>query len=122
MIGLSQIEACCGSVLNPLVTVEQQFCGDLLCSHDELDSLCHKLNGLLCAHFVSNDAAVVKAANHGQIEYALSGMEVGDVHYPFLIWTQGGELTIRQMGVFMQMLNYLPVFAATANSRQQTIS
>ena len=41
--------------------------------------------GVLCAGLVGDNAVVVKVPDHGQVQYALLGVDVGDVRYPFAV-------------------------------------
>ena len=74
-------------VLKALLTVEQQLRSDplFLLSHGQMDGVQNQFYHFLCSCFVSYDAAVVEVTDHGQIQYALIGVDIGDVRYPFAV-------------------------------------
>ncbi len=66
-------------VLEPLVAVELQLrSGPLfLLAHGQANGVQHQVDCLLCAGLVGNNAVVVKVPDHGQVQYALLGVDVG---------------------------------------------
>ena len=45
--------------------------------------------GVLCAGLVGDNAVVVKVPDHGQVQYALLGVDVGNVRHPFAVGSSG---------------------------------
>ena len=58
--------------------MEQQLCSDplFLLSHGQMDGVQNQIYHLLCSGFVSYDAVVIEVMDHGQIQYALIGVDI----------------------------------------------
>ena len=80
--------------MKALVTVEVQLCSDLFFSLGCLNGIQHKIDVLFRACFVCNNAVVIEITNNGEIEEALSGSDVRNICYPFLIGTLSRKVSI----------------------------
>ena len=72
-----------GCVLKALVAVELQLRSDrlFLPLHGQTNSVQNQIHRLLSSGLVSHDAVVIEIPDHGQVQYALLGVDVGDVRY-----------------------------------------
>ena len=71
--------------MKALVTVELQLCGDLFFSLGRSDSGKNKVNVLLCAGLVRNNAIVVEISDDRKIQESLSRLDVRNICHPLLI-------------------------------------
>ena len=112
-----------GCVLKALVAVEAQLrSGPLfLPLHGQTNGVQDQIHRLLGSGFVGNDAVVIEIPDHGQIQYALPGVDVGDVRYPFAVGPVRMELPVQQVLVPVYLLSYLLPFPPAADLRQQII-
>ena len=51
--------------------------------HGQANGVPHQVYCLLCFGLVGDDSVAVELPDHGQIQYALPGVDAGDVRYPF---------------------------------------
>ena len=112
-----------GCVLKALVAVELQLrSGPLfLPLHGQTNGVQNQVHRLLRCSFISYDAVVIEVPDHGQIQYALLGMDVGDVCYPFTVGPVRMELPVQQILVLVYLLPHLLPFPAAADLGQQII-
>ena len=59
--------------------------------------------------------------SYRSIQYALFGMDIGDIGHPFAVRSFGMKITVAQISVFVQLLTYLLPFPAATNLCQQVI-
>ena len=85
-----------GSVLKPLVAVEAEFCSDplFLLLHGQTDGVQHQVHRLPGTGFVGHHAVVIEDPDHGQVQHALLGVDVGNVSYPFSVGPVRMELPV----------------------------
>ena len=71
--------------------------------------------------FVGHNAVIIKVTDHGQIQYALLGVDVGDIGYPLAVGPVCPELAVEKVFVPVYLLAHLYPLPAAADLRQQTI-
>ena len=73
--------------MKALVAVELQLRSDplFLTLHGQANGVQNQIDCLLCCSFVSYDAVVVEVPDHRQVQYALIGVDIRDVRYPFVL-------------------------------------
>ena len=83
----SQLEICLRGVLKALVAVELQLLSGplFLLFHCQMNGIQDQIHRLPGAGFVGYNAVVIEIPDHGQIQHALLGMDVGDICYPFAV-------------------------------------
>ena len=76
-----------GYVLKALVAVELQLRSDtlFLLLHGQTNGAQNQIHRLLGSGFVGNDAVIIEIPDHGQVRYALLGVDLGDVRCPFAV-------------------------------------
>ena len=112
-----------GCVLKALVAVELQLRSDrlFLPLHGQPDGIQDKIHCLLSSGLVSHDAVVIEIPDHGQVQYALLGVDVGDVRYPFAVGPVRMELPVQQILVLVYLLSHLLPFSPAADLGEQII-
>lgn len=95
------------SVLSLLLTAGLQLCGDLFFLLGRLD---REIDVLFCDGLVGSNAVVIEVSNDGQVQDALLGADAGNGCCPFLIRTLSNEISVQQIGVFVQAFSILYVF------------
>ena len=85
------------------------------------DGVQDQVHRLLRCSFISYDAIVIEVPDHGQVQYALLGMNVGDVRDPFAVGPVRMELPVQKILVFVYLLSHLLPLPPAANLRQQII-
>ena len=110
-------------ILKPLVAVEVELPGDplFLLPHSQTNGVQHQVHSLAGGRFVGDDAVVIEVPDHGQIQYALLGMDVGDVRYPFAVGPVRMKLPVQKIFVLVYLLPHLLPFPAAADLGQQII-
>ena len=89
--------------------------------HGQADGVQNQIHRLLCSGFVSDDAVVVEVPDHGQVQYALPGVAVGDVRYPFAVGSVCEKPPLVQVLVLVTRLSLLLPLPAAADCRQKII-
>ena len=107
-------------VLKALVTVELQLCSDLFFLLGSTDGIQYEIDVLLGSGFVGNNAVVVQISDNRQIQKALLGRDIRNVRNPFLVWSGSREVSVKQIGIAMQMFSVFAVFLSPSH-RQQVI-
>ena len=96
--------------------------GPLFCLlHGQTNGVQHQVHRLPGAGFVHHNAVVIEVPDHGQLQYAMLGVDVGDVCYPFAVRLVRMKLPIQQIFVHVYLLPHLLPFPAATNFRQQAI-
>lgn len=67
---------------------------------------------LMCFGLVGDDAIVIEIPDHGKIQYALPGMDVRDVRYPFPVGPVRMKLSVQQIPVLIGLITHLQLFPA----------
>ena len=94
---MSQLKVRLGSILKALVTVELQLRGDLFFSLCSSNGIQYQLRVLLRTGLIGNDAVIIEITNDRKKQESLLGADIGDICYPFLIWSVGiSDLVGRQ--------------------------
>ncbi|MDY3014072.1 MAG: hypothetical protein SOR61_02550, partial [Evtepia sp.] len=106
-----------------LVAVELQLRSDslFLLLHGQADGVQNQIYRLLCSGFVSDNGIVIEIPDYGQVQYALFGVNVENVCYPFAVGSVCVKLPIEQIFVLVNLLSHLLPFPAPADFRQQII-
>ena len=86
-----------------------------LALHCQADGVQNQIHRLLCSGFVGHDAVVVEVPDHGQVQYTLLGVDVGDVRYPFAVGLVRMKLPVEQIPVLVDLLPHLLPFPASAD-------
>ena len=122
-VRLSQVVIRLWSVLKPLVAVELQLRSDslFLLFHCQPNRIQHKIHRLVCCCFIRHNAVVIQITDHGQIQYALFGMNIRNVCYPFCIGIVCAKLTVKQVGVLVLLLSQLDPLPLATDFWQKTI-
>ena len=109
--------------MKALVAVEVQLRSDslFLLLHSQTDGVQNQIHRLLGASLVGDDAVVIEIPDHGQIQHALLGVDIGDVSHPFAVGLVRMELPVQQILVLMELLPRLLPFPTPADFRQQII-
>ena len=104
-------------ILKALVAVELQLRSDslFLFLHRQPDRIQYKIDRLSGRCPVSCNAIVIQIPNHGQIQYTLFRMDVGDVRDPFHIRPVCLELSVQQILILMYLLSKVHPFFLTCN-------
>ena len=118
---MGQVEVRLRGILKSLVAVELQLRGGslFLPLHGQANGVPHQVNCLLCFGLVGDDSVAVELPDHGQIQYALPGVDAGDVRYPFAVGFVRVKLPVRQIFVLVDLLPHLLPLSAPADIRQQ---
>ena len=95
--------------MSTLVAVELQLCGDLLffSFHGQTNGVQHQIHRLCRSCFLSRNAVIIEVPDHGQVQYALLGVDVGDVCYPFAVRLVRMKLPVQQIFVLVYLLPHL---------------
>ena len=103
--------------------MEVQLCSGPLFSpaHSQPNGVQHQIHCLLCPGLVGHDAVVIEIPDHGQIQYALLCMDVGNIRYPFAVGPVRIELAVQQVFVFMYLLPQIDPFSAPPDLREQPV-
>lgn len=82
-----------------MVAVELQLRRDsiFLLLHGQADGVQNQIYRLLCFGFVSDNGVVIESPDHGQVQYALFGVNVENVCCPFAVGSVCGKLPIEQI-------------------------
>ncbi len=98
--------------MSTLVAVELQLLSGLLfyLLHSKTNGIQNQIHCLFRSGFVSHNAIVVEIADHGQIQYALLGVDVGDVRDPFSVGPVCMKLPVQQILVLVRLLPHLLPF------------
>lgn len=89
--------------------------------HGQTNGIQHQVDCLMCSGFVSYYAVVIEISDHGQVQYALLCVDVGNIRYPFAVRPVRIKLPIQQILVLVDLLPHLLPFSASADLRKQTI-
>ena len=118
---MGQVEVRLRGILKSLVAVELQLRGGslFLPLHGQANGVPHQVYCLLCFGLVGDDSVAVELPDHGQIQYALPGVDAGDVRYPFAVGFVRVKLPVRQIFVLVDLLPHLLPLSAPADIRQQ---
>lgn len=89
--------------MSALVAVEVLLRSGLLlfsvhCLEDDVQ---HQIHALLCSRLVGHDAVVIQIPDHGQVQFALSGMDIGDIGHPFAVRHFGMKISVEEIFIFM---------------------
>ncbi len=100
---LSQLEICLGCVLKALVAVEPQLRGGLLLffTHCLADGAQNRIRRWLCCSLEGYNAVVIQIPDHGQVQYALPGVDAGDVRSPFAVGSVRVKVPVKQIFVLV---------------------
>ena len=103
---MGQVEVRLRGILKSLVAVELQLRGGslFLPLHGQANGVPHQVYCLLCFGLVGDDSVAVELPDHGQIQYALPGVDAGDVRYPFAVGFVRVKLPVRQIFVLVDLL------------------
>ena len=71
--------------------------------------------------FISYDAVVIEVPDHGQAQYALHGMDVGDVRHPFAVGPVRMKVPVQQIFVLVYLLPHLLPFSASPDLGKQIV-
>ena len=63
---------------------------------------------------VNHDAVIAEVANHGQVQHAFLGMDVGDVRYPLALGPVCAEISVQKISVLVELLPHLSPLSATS--------
>ena len=80
-----------------------------------------KIHRLLRSCLVGHNAVVVEIPDYGQVQYTLTGVDAGDICYPFAVGPVCMKRPVEQIFVPVGLLPHLPPFPAAADLRQQII-
>ena len=85
--------------MKALVAVELQLCGDLLLfsAHCLADGIQHQVHCLLGCSLVSYNAVVVQIPDHGQVQYTLFGLDIGNIGHPFAVWRFSLKVPVKKV-------------------------
>ena len=122
-IFLSQVKACLRGVLEPLVAVELQLCGNLLflILHRRANGIQHQIYGLPGGCPVSNNAVVIQVSDYREIQRTFHSLDIRDICYPFFVWTVSLELAVQQIPILMYLLPHILPLPFSPDFRQDTI-
>ena len=106
-----------------MVAVELQLRSDLLFPllHGQTNGVQNQIHRLFRSGFVGHNAVVIEVPDHGQVQYALLGVDVRDVRYPFAVGLVCVKVPVQQILVLVYLLPHLLPFPASADFRQQVI-
>ena len=106
-----------------MVAVELQLRSDLLffSVYCLADSVQHQVHRLLCRSFVGYNTVVVQITDHRQIQYALLGLNIGNIGHPFAIRCFSVKVPVEKILVFVYLLAYLLPLPAATNFGQQAV-
>lgn len=110
-------------ILKALVAVELQLRSDplFLFLHCQADGVQDQIHRLPCPGLVGHNAVVVEIADHGQVQYTFSCMDVRDVRDPFAVYPVCVKISIQKIFILMKLLAHLSPLSAAADLRQQII-
>ena len=91
--------------MKALVAVELQLRSDFLSLvlHSQPDRVQDEVHCLLCSGLVGHDAVVIQIQDHGQVQYTLFGVDVGNICDPLAVWSVSPELPLQQIFVLMYL-------------------
>lgn len=92
-----------------MVTVELQLPGDLFLSFCCTNGRKHKVDVLLCAGLVGDNAVVVQIPNDRKVQRALLCLDVGYIGHPLLIGAIGMKVAIQQIRITVKLLSVIPI-------------
>ena len=78
-----------------------------LLPHSKMNGIQYQIHRLFRSGFVSHNAIVIEIADHGQIQYALLGANLGDVRDPFAVGSVRMELPVQQILALVCLLAHL---------------
>ena len=109
--------------MKALVAVELQLRSDFLSLflHGQPDRVQDEVYRLLCGSLVGHDAVVVQIPDHGQIQHALFGVDVGNIRNPLAVRSVSPELPFQQIVVLMYLLTKVHPLPAATDLRQQAV-
>lgn len=109
--------------MKALVAVELQLRSDplFLLLHSQMNGVQNQIHRLLGASLVGHNSVVIKVPDHRQVQYALVGVDVGYICYPFAVELVGMKFSVQQIFVPVNLLPQLLPFPATPNFRKQII-
>ena len=103
--------------MKALVAVELQLRSDplFLLLHSQADGVQNQIHRLFGTSLVGDDAVVIEIPDHGQLQYALLGVNVGDVGHPFAVRAVRMELPVQQILILVELLSHLLPFPTPAD-------
>ena len=87
----------------------------LLLLHCQTDGVQDQIYRLLRSRLISYNAVVIEIPDHGQIQYALLGVDVRDIRYPFSVRPICVKFSVQQILIPVDLLPHLLPFPAAAD-------
>ncbi len=88
-------------VLEALVTMQENFLGDIFTLDGELERVCHQRDVVLSAYPMSDNEAIEKVLDRGEIRPSLLRGNIRNISHPFLVGFFRCEISIQYVLVAM---------------------
>lgn len=117
VVSLCQVEVRLRGALKFLIVVERQLRSDTLFLqlHCQAVSIQNQIHRLLGSGLVDQDTVVIDIPEHGQVQYALFGVDVRDICYPFVVGSTRMKISVEQILILVKLLSHLPPFPPAAD-------
>jgi len=93
-----------GSVLKPLVTMEEQSMSDHFFLHGQFHGFQHQFKRILSGKGMSHDKAIMEIFDHREKGPTLLSRNEGYIRDPLLVWLRSNELPVETIGIAMIIL------------------
>ena len=102
--------------MKALAAVELQLRGGplFLLLHGQMNGVQNQIHSLFCSGFAGHNATVIEVPDHGQVQYALLGVDIRDLRSSFAVGLVCVKLSVEQIFILADPLPRLLPFPAEA--------